>query len=179
MVAPVSEDPEKALVAARLKQLLRDRGYTHQSFAAELEVSPGLVSQWATNRGTVPPDRAVAVAALLGVLPQEISPTWRLLRDQFEKSQSLQLDASTIRHAITLAKKAMRLGAGEELVIEHDPEVFAQALRAALATREQREKEHGIRYGSGDGEVGGASSASGAPEAREAARPAARKRKHA
>lgn len=154
MAAPVSDDPQKAQAAALLKRLLKERGYTHQSFADEIEVSPGLVSQWATNRGGVPAERAVAVASLLGVAPEEISINWRTLRGQFLASQSLGLDAITIGSAITLAKKAFRLGAGEELVIERDPEAFAQALRTAIAMRMRLEEADVVRSGSGDGQAG-------------------------
>lgn len=130
MASPLSKDQEKAQIAALLKSLIREKGYTHQSFAEEIGVSPGLVSQWATNRGTVPAERALTVASLLGTQPELISPSWRLLRNQFIKSQSRRLDSSIILAAVKLASGAVT-GAGMshfDIETEEDAELFSLAI---------------------------------------------------
>ncbi|KRG65190.1 hypothetical protein ABB26_05135 [Stenotrophomonas humi] len=134
MVAPVSPDPEKAQISELLKKLIRERGYTHQSFSDAIGVSPGLVSQWATNRGAVPAERAMKVATLLGTKPEIISPIWRELREQFVASQPLRLDAATITAAVRLASGA-GTGVGLshfELETEDDAELFALAIAEVL-----------------------------------------------
>lgn len=47
--------------------------YGNNRMAADLRVSPQAVSKWA-KRGEVPPRRVLAVAGLLGLSPQDISP---------------------------------------------------------------------------------------------------------
>lgn len=158
MVAPISDDAEEARIAELVKQLIRDHGYTHDSFANEVGVSAGRVSQWATNRGGVPPERAMVVAKLLKTSPGAISLSWRRLRDEFLPSQWERLDADMIRAAITLAKKSLKLAHGDELVIERDPALFAQALRTAIAADKRKGGEGGS--GSGDGQIGAIGSAS-------------------
>jgi DNA-binding transcriptional regulator YdaS (Cro superfamily) len=87
MPAPLSANPEDAAAAALFSRLLRTGGWTHEKFAAEIGVSAGRVSQWATNRGAIPPERAVAVARLLGSSPALLSPVWGRLRDEWAASQ--------------------------------------------------------------------------------------------
>lgn len=179
MAAPISPDPEKAQTSELLKKLIREKGYTHQSFSEAIGVSPGLVSQWATNRGMVPAERALKVASLLGTEPEIISPSWRELRDQFVASQSVRLDAETIRIAITVAQQSFKLTHGEELVIELDPELFSQALRTAIALRQTMEGEN-VESGPGNGQVGAAGGVAGTQEDGEEAKPArSRQRKRA
>lgn len=179
MVAPISPDPEKAQISELLKKLIREKGYTHQSFSDAIGVSPGLVSQWATNRGMVPAERALKVASLLGTEPEIISPSWRELRDQFVASQPVRLDAETIRIAITVAQQSFKLTHGEELVIELDPELFSQALRTAIALRQTMEGEN-VESGPGNGQVGATGGVAGAQEDGEEAKPArSRQRKRA
>lgn len=108
MAAPISDDPEKAKIAALLKQLLRERGYTHQSFAEVIGVSPGLVSQWATNRGAVPAERAMEVATLLHVEPEAISPSWRALKTQFFESQLQRLDFEIMARTVVVLRKYLQ-----------------------------------------------------------------------
>lgn len=178
MAAPVSDDPDKALVAARLKQLLRDRGYTHQSFAAELEVSPGLVSQWATNRGAVPPERALAVGNLLGVPPEEISPTWRVLRDQFLSSQIMGFDAATIARAVELVRDARSKMDLPYAGPDKDPELFAEMLKLAILEPREREGDE-RRVRAADRQGSGITGSASKEETRTPERPAAGRRKHA
>lgn len=104
----MSDDPEKAQIAALLKNLIRENGYTHQSFAEEIGVSPGLVSQWATNRGMVPAERALTVASLLGTEPEVISPSWKLLRDQFIASQPQRPDFEIMGWAVVVLRKYLQ-----------------------------------------------------------------------
>lgn len=197
MAAPVSDDPEKAKIAALLKQLLRERGYTHQSFAEAIGVSPGLVSQWATNRGAVPAERAMEVAALLHVEPDAISPSWKALKSQFLASQPQRLDAAIILAAVRLASGAVT-GVGLshfDIETEDDAELFALAIEEVMddgitlasdsdvqrfARKLQSRKEEQ------DGEVGTAGSdggvgrSTGKAQARDAQGPAGgRKRKSA
>ena len=87
MPAPVSTSPDDAAASALFSKLLKMHGWTHERFAAEIGVSAGRVSQWATNRGAIPPERAVAVAKLLGSSPDLLSPTWGRLRDEWVASQ--------------------------------------------------------------------------------------------
>lgn len=108
MAAPVSEDPEELRIADQLKALLRERGYTHDSFAAEAGVSAGRVSQWATNRGGVPPERASRVAQLLGVGPADVSLGWRRLRDEFAASQPAGLDLAKLTSLLETLEAAIQ-----------------------------------------------------------------------
>lgn len=108
MAAPISDDPEKAKTAALIKQLLRERGYTHQSFAEAIGVSPGLVSQWATNRGAVPAERALEVATLLHVAPEAVSPSWKALKAQFQASQPQRPDFDIMAGTVVVLRKYLQ-----------------------------------------------------------------------
>lgn len=134
MAAPISDDPEKAKTAALIKQLLRERGYTHQSFAEAIGVSPGLVSQWATNRGAVPAERALEVATLLHVAPEAVSPSWKALKAQFLASQPQRLDAAIILAAVRLASGAVTgVGLSHFDIETHgDAELFALAIEEVM-----------------------------------------------
>lgn len=79
-------------------------------------------------------------------------------------SQSVGLDGETVRAAIILAKKSFKLAHDEDLLIERDPELFSQALRAALAKRQKMGVKGDIGSRSGDGKVGAARGASGASQ---------------
>lgn len=133
MVAPVSKDPAEIVASALFKRLIDQSEWTHETFAAEVEVSPGRVSQWATNRGAIPAERAVIVAQKLGTLPERISPSWRALRDQFLASQFQRLTPETIERAILVAKQALQASGVVRPNVEKDPALFAQSLRAVVA----------------------------------------------
>lgn len=80
------------------------------------------------------------------------------------QSQTVGLDAEIVRAAIILARKSFKLAHDEELVIERDAELFAQALRAALAKRQMMGVKSGNGSRSGDGKTGSTSSTSGASQ---------------
>ena len=154
-----------------LDELARPFGSQRQ-FAMHLNKDPKQVNQW-WGKGSA-----------RGIGPQLA----RELEDHFGKprgwldndhSQTERLDAEIIRSAISLAKMSFKLGSGEELVIERDPEAFSQALRIAIALRQRLEGEN-ARSGSGNGQVGAAGSATSAQEDGEEAQPArSRRRKSA
>ncbi len=108
MAAPVSKDPEESAAAALFADLLRQSEWTHQSLAEHLGVSPGRVSQWATNRGAIPADRAIEVAEALSTRPELVSPAWGRLKDQFLASQSAGLDAAMLGVALTSMDRVIR-----------------------------------------------------------------------
>ena len=159
MVAPLSTDPDEAQAAALLRRLLQERGFTHQSFAEEVSVSPGRVSQWATNRGGVPPERAAEVARHLQTSPESISVSWRRLRDQFLESQLSRLTGATILRAIQLmhdTNRKLRHPLGSP---QSDPELFAEMLRLAILENGEEgnvERSLGKPVGPRSGTVGAA-----------------------
>lgn len=166
--------PMKTIEEIRLENLSQLRGQfpSERQFAIKLNKSPNQVNQW-FGKGTaraIQSESAREVEQIMG------KPVGWLDNDH---SQAERLDASIIRAAITLAKQAFRLGAGEELVIERDPEAFVLALRAALATRERLEEEHELRSGSGDGQAGAVGGAQGAQEGGAAEKPSSGRRKRA
>lgn len=161
----------KTIEEIRLANLgkIRQEFPSERQLAIRLNKSPNQVNQWFGKGAAraIQSDSAREVERVMG------KPKGWLDNDH---SQSERLDAEMIQAAITLAKKAFRLGAGEELVIERDPEAFAQALRTALAQRERMEGEHVIRPGSGDGQAGAIGGTAGTQEDGEASRPAASRR---
>lgn len=132
MAAPVSTDLAEADAAATFKRLIDGSEWTHESFAAEVDVSPSRVSQWATNRGPIPAGRAVQVAKLLGTQPELISPEWRRLLGQFLQSQSARLDGEMLRATFMVAKKFAGLTATQRLDPVRHAEQFSDALRLTM-----------------------------------------------
>lgn len=132
MAAPVSDRPEETRASALFRELLANSDWTHETLAAEVEVSPGRVSQWATNRGSVPWDKARLVAAKLNTKPALISPGFRRLRDEFLASHVERLDASIIDLAIPTARKFAKLSPNQKLSLERDAAAIAEAIGIAL-----------------------------------------------
>lgn len=132
MAAPVSVDPAEADAAALFKRLIDASDWTHESFAAEVEVSPGRVSQWATNRGPIPAERAIQVASLLGTQPELISPEWRRLLGQFLQSQTARLDGEMLDAIFMVAKKFAGLTGAQRLDPKRHAGPFADALRLTM-----------------------------------------------
>ena len=137
MAAHVSNDPEESQVAELLKQRIKDCGYTHESFAEVAGVSPSRVSQWVTNRGGVPAERAFVVARHLGLTPEAVSMSWRTLRDQFWISQVGKLDRGTgptVRGA-GKGSKAQGIRVAEEATAYPTPDLLGAYLCASARTR--------------------------------------------
>lgn len=132
MTAAVSDRPEETSASALFRELLAQSEWTHETLAAEVEVSPGRVSQWATNRGSIPWDKARLVAAKLNTKPALISPGFRRLRDEFLASHVERLDASIIELAIPTARKFAKLSPNQKLSLDRDAEAIAQAIGIAL-----------------------------------------------
>lgn len=132
MAAPISKDPAEAEAADLFKRLIDASDWTHQSFAAETDVSPGRVSQWATNRGPVPWDKAERVAELLGTEPDLISPAWRRLRTYFMQSLLLRLTPEIVAASEGAAKKLAGLSPRQKLDVVTHAEPIAQAIQLTL-----------------------------------------------
>lgn len=132
MTAAVSDRPEETRASALFRELLAQSEWTHETLAAEVEVSPGRVSQWATNRGSIPWDKARLVAEKLNTKPALISPGFRRLRDEFLASHVERLDASIIELAIPTARKFAKLSPNQKLSLDRDAEAIAQAIGIAL-----------------------------------------------
>ncbi|OUL25863.1 hypothetical protein BV378_14095 [Nostoc sp. RF31YmG] len=164
----------KTIEEIRLANLLALKaGFpSERQFAIKLNKQPNQVNQWFGKGAAraIQSESAREVEKLMG------KPVGWLDNDH---SQSERLDAEIIRAAITLAKQAFRLGAGDELIIERDPEAFVLALRAALATRERMEEQDGVRSGSRDEQVGTVGGTSRAPEDGEATGSPPHRRKRA
>jgi hypothetical protein len=134
MAAPVSNDPKEAAAAALFSELVRASDYTHESLAGEVGVSAGRVSQWATNRGAVPWDKAEKVARLLGTEPELISPSWGELREHFTESLLVRLTPEIVGASEGAAKKLAGLSPGQRLDLVKHASFIADALRLTLAT---------------------------------------------
>lgn len=132
MAAPLSADPEAAAAAVLFRQLLEASDYTHETFAAQVEVSPGRVSQWATNRGSVPWDKARVVAGLLGTKPALISPGFRRLRDEFLSSHLSRLDAEIVSASQVVARAEAGLSPSQNLDMGKHADAIASAVRVTL-----------------------------------------------
>lgn len=153
-------------------------GLTQAVVAERLEVTPSFISQFATGLRPVPWDKAEALAEVLGMQPQEISVEYARLMDRFGTSQVARLDADIVSSAIAVVRKALDLATGETFDVEQSPDLFAQALRVALAAdlRKQGKRSDGSR--SGAGQVGTADRAARAAEdGRETGTHGSRKRK--
>lgn len=175
MVAPVSDDPQEAEAAALFSRLVKDSEWTHETLADKVGVSPGRVSQWATNRGAIPAERALAVANALGTEPELISVSWRKLRNEFVQSQLGRLTPAIVAHAVRMVRKATGIVEGKSINVEDDLELFAQSLRLAIAQdieASERVKEDERR--TGDGAVFRAAGAKSAAKAGKESKPAGR-----
>ncbi|MGE6331832.1 helix-turn-helix domain-containing protein [Stenotrophomonas sp. NPDC077659] len=153
-------------------------GLTQSVVAERLEVTPSFISQFATGLRPVPWDKAEALADVLGMQPQEISAEYARLMDRFGTSQVARLDADIVNSAIAVVRKALDLATGETFDVEQSPDLFAQALRVALAAdlRKQGKGNDGSR--SGNGQAGAADRATRTTEdGREAQAYGGRKRK--
>ena len=132
MAAPVSEDSEATSASALFKRLIDESDWTHESFAAAVDVSPGRVSQWATNRGSVPWDKARLVAEKLGTKPALISPGFRRLRDEFLSSHLQRLDAEIISASQVVARQVAELAPGQRLSLDRHGDAIAEGIRLTL-----------------------------------------------
>lgn len=65
--------PESKAIAAAIERSSISRA----AIAERMDVSPGLVSQWASGRRPVAADRAPKLAAILGLDPKNISAAYR------------------------------------------------------------------------------------------------------
>jgi transcriptional regulator with XRE-family HTH domain len=176
MAAPKSQDPENQVAAELIKRLIDASEWTHQTLGEEMGVSPGRVSQWATNRGAVPVERALELAGNLNTLPELISPTWAKLQRQFLLSQLERLTAATILRTVELTRDALARFGKPYSGPAKDPELFAEMLRLAiLETAESSDGERGVWEASGPG--GGATGTKGKAKDGHAARslPSARR----
>lgn len=165
------------LVAARRSRLRlwiqQKHGGSRKEFleavkARGFDLNPSEVSNLQTGNKSFGENKAAEYEAAAGM------PRGFLVNALDPLSQPARLDTEILLAAITLAKKALRLGAGEELVIERDPELFAQALRTAIAKRFRLEGGHGTELGTRDGQVGAAGSAARAQEGGASEKPAPR-----
>ncbi|AWB80081.1 helix-turn-helix domain-containing protein [Stenotrophomonas maltophilia group sp. CASM26] len=153
-------------------------GLTQALVAERLEVTPSFISQFSTGLRPVPWDKAEALADVLGLQPQEVSAEYARLMDSFGTSQVARLNADIVVAAIAVVRKALDLATGETFDVEQSPDLFAQALRVALAAdlRKQGKRTDGSR--SGDGQASSADRAARAAEVgREAQAHGGRKRK--
>lgn len=158
-------------IGDRLKKLREDAGLDQVQAAKLAETTKQAVSQIENGRTKVPG----GLYLFKWAKHYKVDLEWLITGGgtphplvQAPASQPERLTADIIRSAIILAKKSFRLASDEELVIERDPEVFAQALRTALAAKQRREKEGGTESGSGDGQVGTTRRAKGAAKDGEA-----------
>ncbi|WP_430544464.1 helix-turn-helix domain-containing protein [Stenotrophomonas maltophilia] len=129
-------------------------GLTQAAVAERLDVTPSFISQFSTGMRPVPWDKAEALADVLGLQPQEISVEYARLMERFGTSQVARLNADIVTSAIAVARKALDLATGETFDVEQSPDLFAQALRVALAAdlRKQGKVTDGSRPG--DGQAG-------------------------
>ena len=65
--------PESRAIAAAIERASISRA----AIAERMDVSPGMVSQWASGRRPVAADRAPKLAAILGLDPKQISADYR------------------------------------------------------------------------------------------------------
>lgn len=173
MVAPISDDALEAEAAALFSRLIKDSEWTHETLADKVGVSPGRVSQWATNRGAIPAERALAVAQALGTQPELISVSWRNLRNEFVQSQLGRLTPAIVAHAVRMVRKATGIVEGKSINVEDDLELFAQSLRLAIAQDiEASEKVKKDERRTGDGAVFRAAGAKSAAKAGKESKPA-------
>lgn len=91
---PNPQTPEAAALTAAITI-----NSSKAKIAAAIEVSPGMVSQYASGNRPVPWDRAEAIAALVKIDPSEISAEYRKIIAHFGMSQSMRLTGSIILSA--------------------------------------------------------------------------------
>lgn len=187
---PNPQTPE----AETLTKALLTAGTGKAAVADALDVSPGLISQYASGHRPVPWDRAKAIATLVGVSPESISAEYRRIVKSFGQSQAQRPTAETILAAVRLASGAATgVGLGSfEIETEADAELFALAfeevlddgitvasdsdvLRFARKLQTRKGKEDGQSRKTGSN--GGTDRAAGKAEAGDAARPAASRAK--
>lgn len=153
-------------------------GVTQAYLADQMDVTPGFISQFASGHRPIPWDKAELLAALLNTAPEQISVEYARLKEHFATSQAQRLDEAIVRTAIGIAKKATGLATGEKLVIDDAPEIFAQALRVAMAS--DKRKTGGVDgSGSGDGQAGAADRFARAAKDGHEAKPATGRRRKA
>lgn len=144
----------KTVEGRAIAEAIARSGLTQAAVAERLDVTPGFISQFATGVRPVPWDKADALADVLAVQPQEISAEYARLMERFGTSQVARLDAAIVESAIAVARKALDLATGETFDVDQSPDLFAQALRVALAAdlRKQGKVADGSRPG--DGQAG-------------------------
>lgn len=143
MPRPANPQTEEAL---RLTVAIAKAGATKAQLADALDVTPGLVSQYASGHRPVPWDRAEAIASALGISPAEISLEYRRIQDHFGPSHLARLTASTISRAAQLMRQSTRQVVGKPIDIEADPELFAELLRLVILEQtEAMDGERGVR----------------------------------
>ncbi|MEN5117470.1 hypothetical protein ABE488_09075 [Luteimonas sp. TWI662] len=162
-----SDTPLVAARRARLKAWIRDqhagsrKDFVAAAAARGVQLNPTEVSNLQTGQKSFGEKKAAELESAAGM------PTGYLvaaLDDPAMMSHAARLDAEIIRAAILLAKRALRLAHDQDLVIERDPEVFAQALLTAMAQRERMEATRRDEPGSGDGKARPVGSAARAPK---------------
>lgn len=130
-------------------------GHTQAAVAERLDVSPGFISQFASGHRPVPWDKAELLAAVIGSEPHLVSAEYARLREHFQVSQPSRLNEAIVLNAIGVARKALGLAIGEKFDVEQAPDLFAQAIRVALAAEMRKEGGAVDGSGSGDGQAGG------------------------
>lgn len=164
--------------AAALTAAITASGRGKAAVAEALDVSPGLISQYASGHRPVPWDRAEAIAVLVGTQPESISVEYRRILESFGPSQLQRLTADIIAHAVTLARESLKLGANVLFDVEEHPDVFAQAIRAAIAEIYSG-KGGSYESSQGDGKARGIGGSTRKAETRTEAKPASGKRRKA
>lgn len=139
-----------------ITEAVAQAGLTQAAVAELLDVTPGFISQFASGHRPVPWDKAERLADVLRVEPRQISAEYARLMDHFGSSQVTRLDEAIVMSAIGVARKALGLATGDVFEVEQSPDLFAQALRVAMAAeiRKQGKGIDGSRQG--DGQAGGA-----------------------
>lgn len=151
---PRPSNPKTAEGRAIAEAIARS-GLTQATVAERLNVTPSFISQFATGLRPVPWDKAEALADVIGLEPHQVSAEYARLMEQFGTSQVARLDAAIVNAAITVARRALDLAIGETFDVEQSPDLFAQALRVALAADLRKQgKVGGDGSRPGDGQAG-------------------------
>jgi DNA-binding transcriptional regulator YdaS (Cro superfamily) len=73
--------PAELQAADAIAEAVRRTDRSQDEVAAEVGVSQGLIWQWANRRVPVPANRAVALAAAIGLTPRVVSPAYCEIAD--------------------------------------------------------------------------------------------------
>jgi len=103
--------------ARRLSEAITRAGATKAYLAELLDVTPGLISQYANGYRPVPWDRAEVLASALGIPPAEISAEYRRIQEHFGQSHPVGLDPQILAAAMRLVRLTFK-----HLEVPHDPE---------------------------------------------------------